>query len=89
MYSCLTIFFYHSGQAAVRLCAIVEIRVNGELGSWQRLCFPNINNNCFRFGKGCKENLLEINGPINLFCIVACRNMNRKKKGRFIHKQRT
>ena len=28
----------------------------------------------------CKENVLEINGPINLFCIVACRNINREKQ---------
>jgi len=27
-----------------------------------------------------KENLLEINGPINLSCIVACRNIKRKKR---------
>jgi len=59
---------------------IRRLRVNGELGSWQPLCFHNINTNCCGFGKGCKENLLGINGPINLFCIVACRNINRKNR---------
>jgi hypothetical protein len=73
-------FFYHCAQAPVGLCAIVVIRVNGELGSWQQLCFHDINNNCCGFREGCKENLLEINGPINLLCIVACRNINRKNR---------
>lgn len=73
MYSCLTYFFFfcHCVQAAVGVRAIVAISVNGEMGFWQHLCFHNMNTSCCGFGKGCKENLLEINGPINLFFVVA------------------